>query len=208
MSKTLKNLIFLISILYAVSIEPKFLEKEQYFKPFVSVPLISKPQIEEERQISVFAQDNKPKVQTAVKCLFLNGYDVYDISGIRVVCNYIRDIYMLIYLLEEQEDLEVRIKKDYILNPKESGYRSVHVVFQTRVTMSSETRWVPVEIQFRTIAMDMWASLDHELRYKSKYELDDEANERLRMYADELYKIDTNMQRIFIKSTSEGDFND
>ncbi len=82
MSKTLKNLIFLISILYAVSIEPKFIEKEQYFKPFVSVPLISKPQIEEERQISVFAQDNKPKVQTAVKCLFLNGYDVYDISGI------------------------------------------------------------------------------------------------------------------------------
>ena len=134
--------------------------------------------------------------------------NVYDISGIRVVCNYIRDIYMLIYLLEEQEDLEVRIKKDYILNPKESGYRSVHVVFQTRVTMSSETRWVPVEIQFRTIAMDMWASLEHELRYKSKYELDDETNERLRMYADELYKIDTNMQRIFIKSTSEGDFND
>ena len=115
---------------------------------------------------------------------------------------------MLIYLLEEQEDLEVKIKKDYILNPKESGYRSVHVVFQTRVTMSSETRWVPVEIQFRTIAMDMWASLEHELRYKSKYELDDEANERLRMYADELYKIDANMQRIFIKSTSEGDFND
>ena len=82
MSKNLKNLIFLISILYAVSIEPKFLEKEQNFKPFVSVPLISKPQIEEERQISVFAEDNKPKVQKAVKCLFLYGYDIYDISGI------------------------------------------------------------------------------------------------------------------------------
>ena len=83
MSKTLKNLIFLISILYAVSIEPKFIEKEQYFKPFVSVPLISKPQIEEERQISVFAtENNEPKVKKAVKCLFLNGFDVFDISGL------------------------------------------------------------------------------------------------------------------------------
>jgi putative GTP pyrophosphokinase len=133
---------------------------------------------------------------------------IYDIAGVRVVCNYIDDIDVIIELLMQQKNLRIRLRKDYITNPKPTGYRSVHIVFEKQMFLEDEEIWTPIEIQFRTIAMDMWASLEHELRYKSKYELDDEANERLRMYADELYKIDTNMQRIFIKSTSEGDFND
>ena len=77
----------------------------------------------------------------------------------------------------------------------------MHVVFQTRVTMSSETRWVPVEIQFRTIAMDMWASLEHELRYKSKMELSDDDKKRLKEYADKLYEIDVAMQKMYNENT-------
>ena len=79
MSKTLKNLIFLISILYAVSIEPKFLEKEQNFKPFVSVPLISKPQLEE---IPMYSFAEEKRIGKAIKCLYLDNYDIYDISGL------------------------------------------------------------------------------------------------------------------------------
>lgn len=138
------------------------------------------------------------------------GYDMnfdtlkkylYDIAGIRVVCNYINDIYQIINLLTKQKDLEVLLTKDYIVNPKESGYRSVHVVFSIEMYLNNEVRNVPVEIQFRTIAMDMWASLEHELRYKSNTILSDENKKNLRQYSDDLYNVDLNMQRVYISAT-------
>lgn len=138
------------------------------------------------------------------------GYDMnfdtlkkylYDIAGIRVVCNYINDIYQIINLLTKQKDLEVLITKDYIVNPKESGYRSVHVVFSIEMYLNNEVRNVPVEIQFRTIAMDMWASLEHELRYKSNTKLSEENKKNLRQYSDDLYNVDLNMQRVYISAT-------
>ena len=113
---------------------------------------------------------------------------IYDIAGMRVICNYINDIYQIVTMMKQQKDLKIKISKDYIRNPKPTGYRSLHIVFEMAIYVDNIQVYVPIEIQFRTIAMDMWASLEHELRYKSKYELDDEANERLRMYADELYK--------------------
>lgn len=126
---------------------------------------------------------------------------IYDIAGMRVICNYINDIYQIINLLSEQKDLTIRLKKDYILNPKPSGYRSVHIVFDLEMYIDKKTKIVPVEIQFRTIAMDMWASLEHELRYKSKDELSQEDKDNLRKYSDDLYNVDLNMQRIYISKT-------
>lgn len=129
---------------------------------------------------------------------------LYDIAGIRVICNYINDIYQIINLLSQQKDLKVYLQKDYIVNPKETGYRSYHVVFSIEMYIGGECKHVPIEIQFRTIAMDMWASLEHELRYKGKSELTNKQKENLRKYSDELYQIDLNMQRIYI-STMVGD---
>lgn len=138
------------------------------------------------------------------------GYDMnfdtlrkylYDIAGIRVVCNYINDIYQIINLLTKQKDLKVLLTKDYIVSPKESGYRSVHVVFSIEMYLNNEVRNVPVEIQFRTIAMDMWASLEHELRYKSNTILSEENKSNLRKYSDDLYMVDLNMQRVYISAT-------
>lgn len=134
--------------------------------------------------------------------------EVHDIAGIRVVCNYMNDIYQIIDLLTKQKDIKVLLTKDYIVNPKTSGYRSVHMVFSIEIYMNSQTRTVPVEIQFRTLAMDMWASLEHELRYKSKNEFSDVQKQKLREYSDDLYKVDLNMQRMYIVTTVGEDIDD
>ena len=127
--------------------------------------------------------------------------NVYDIAGIRVICNYINDIYQIVNLLCQQRDLSIQIKKDYIISPKPTGYRSLHIVFEIELYFNNEIKKVPVEIQFRTIAMDMWASLEHELRYKSNNNLTDEEKNNLKSYSDTLYNIDLNMQRIYIANT-------
>ncbi len=133
---------------------------------------------------------------------------IYDIAGIRVVCNYINDIYQIINLLTKQKDLNVLLKKDYIVNPKESGYRSLHIVFSIEMYLDEEVKFVPVEIQFRTLAMDMWASLEHELRYKSRNNLSMQDKVNLRQYSEQLYNIDLNMQRIYISAIVGDDDND
>lgn len=133
---------------------------------------------------------------------------IYDIAGIRVVCNYINDIYQIIDLLVKQKDLNVLLKKDYIVNPKESGYRSMHIVFSIEMYLDDEIKYVPVEIQFRTLAMDMWASLEHELRYKSKNSLSEQDKMNLRQYSEQLYNVDLNMQRIYIAAVVGDNDND
>ncbi len=127
--------------------------------------------------------------------------NIYDIAGIRVICNYINDIYQIINLLCQQRDLAIQVKKDYIISPKPTGYRSLHIVFDVELYFNNKIKKVPVEIQFRTIAMDMWASLEHELRYKSNNNLTEEEKQNLKNYSDTLYNIDLNMQRIYIANT-------
>ena len=92
---------------------------------------------------------------------------VMDIAGIRVICNFIDDIYLMEKLLMRQADVTLVRRKDYIETPKESGYRSLHLVVQTPIYLSDKTEAIPVEIQMRTVAMDYWASLEHMLRYKN-----------------------------------------
>jgi len=130
--------------------------------------------------------------------------NIYDIAGIRVVCNYINDIYQIINLLNKQKDLDIVLTKDYIVNPKDTGYRSLHMVIEKQIYINDEMKIVPVEIQFRTLAMDMWASLEHELRYKSHNNLSDEDKDNLKKYSLDLYEVDLNMQRIFINTTTNG----
>jgi putative GTP pyrophosphokinase len=127
---------------------------------------------------------------------------IYDIAGVRVICKYVNDIYHIINLLREQKDLKIKLIKDYIKNPKPTGYRSIHVVFNMEIYIDSTIRVVPVEIQFRTIAMDMWASLEHELRYKSNNKLSEEEGKALSKYADDLYNIDVKMQDLYLSIDS------
>lgn len=92
--------------------------------------------------------------------------ELADVAGIRVICSYVDDIYAVLNSLSHQTDISILEVKDYIENPKPSGYRSLHVILEIPVFFFKESKQVKVEIQFRTIAMDYWASLEHGLRYK------------------------------------------
>ena len=120
-----------------------------------------------------------------------------DIAGIRIVCNYLDDIYRIADLLQRQRDVEFVHRRDYIENPKESGYRSLHLVIRIPVFLSSHTELVPVEVQIRTIAMDFWASLEHQLRYKSNHETTQQLRRRLQQCAEASAALDREMQDIY-----------
>lgn len=92
---------------------------------------------------------------------------IMDIAGIRVIVSYVQDAYSILHYLEKQDDLEVVTVKDYIANPKPNGYRSLHFIVKIPVFFLDGRQNIPVEIQIRTIAMDFWASLEHDLKYKS-----------------------------------------
>jgi putative GTP pyrophosphokinase len=92
--------------------------------------------------------------------------NIHDIAGIRVICQFIDDIYVLADCLLAQDDVTLVDKKDYITNPKENGYRSLHLIIEVPIYLHNEKRKMKVEVQLRTIAMDFWASLEHRLIYK------------------------------------------
>lgn len=119
-----------------------------------------------------------------------------DIAGIRVICSFPEDIYILAELLARQDDIIVLEKKDYIANPKESGYRSLHLILDIPIFLSTGKKHMKVEVQFRTIAMDFWASLEHKLKYKKDVANADEIGEELKRCADIINETDFRMQEI------------
>ncbi len=92
--------------------------------------------------------------------------NIYDVAGIRIICSFPQDIYTLADCLLRQDDITLIEKKDYIKNPKKSGYRSLHLIVEVPIFLEDEKKLVKAEVQLRTIAMDFWASLDHKLQYK------------------------------------------
>ncbi len=92
--------------------------------------------------------------------------NINDVAGVRVICSFPEDIYMLADCLLNQDDIRLIEKKDYIKNPKKSGYRSLHLIIEVPIFLKNEKKYMKVEVQLRTIAMDFWASLEHKLRYK------------------------------------------
>ncbi len=120
-----------------------------------------------------------------------------DIAGIRVVCNYIDDIYTVADLLTAQDDVKLLKRKDYIQNPKPNGYRSLHLVIETPVYLSEKKEMVHVEVQIRTIAMNFWATLEHDLKYKTDSEVSAELAEQLKNCAETIADTDRQMQDIY-----------
>lgn len=120
-----------------------------------------------------------------------------DIAGIRVVCYYVNDIYALAEILATRDDFKLVKIKDYIKNPKPSGYRSLHLIVMIPVYLSTCRREVPVEIQIRTIAMDFWASLEHQLRYKTHSPVPPELRDELHELAGTIAETDLRMQDIY-----------
>ena len=109
-----------------------------------------------------------------------------DIAGVRVICSYIDDVYAVAEMLARQDDVRVIRTRDYIAQPKENGYRSLHLIIEIPVFLQRGKLLVPVEVQFRTIAMDLWASLEHQLRYKGLSDIPRDISDELQSAADHL----------------------
>ena len=121
---------------------------------------------------------------------------IYDAAGIRIICAYIDDVYTVVKMLKKFKDLKILKEKDYIKNPKSNGYRSYHIVFQVPLDIAGEVHPVNIEIQIRTIAMDFWASLEHEMKYKKNIKNQKMIVEELKRCANEIATTDINMQAI------------
>lgn len=119
-----------------------------------------------------------------------------DIAGVRIICKYITDIYHVRDLLLKSDRYTFIKEKDYIKTPKPSGYRSLHLIVETDVSVDGENRKIRCEIQLRTSAMDSWASLEHNMRYKSDLPENEQINESLKSCAEALHNTDLEMQRI------------
>ncbi|MFF3026139.1 MULTISPECIES: GTP pyrophosphokinase family protein [Microbacterium] len=122
--------------------------------------------------------------------------EITDIAGVRVTCSFIADVYRLFDLLTAQDDITVRIVKDYIKNPKPNGYKSLHAILEVPVFLSTGALSVPVEVQFRTIAMDFWASLEHKIYYKFSNQVPSHLVDSLTDAADAAAELDSRMERL------------
>lgn len=119
-----------------------------------------------------------------------------DVAGLRIICSFPDDIYRLAELFIKQDDIVLVRQKDYIKNPKQNGYRSLHLILDVPIFLSNGKKYMKVEVQFRTIAMDFWASLEHKLKYKRDVGNTDEIVKQLKMCADSIEDLDYQMQKI------------
>lgn len=119
-----------------------------------------------------------------------------DVAGVRVICSFPDDVYVLADALLKQDDITLVERKDYIKNPKPNGYRSLHLIVTVPIFLAHEKRLMKVEIQLRTIAMDSWASLEHQLRYKKDYEFDEKMAQELLRCAELSAELDSRMDAL------------
>ena len=136
--------------------------------------------------------------------------DMQDIAGIRIMCQFVDDIYRVVDLIHERQDMQVVEERDYIQNAKPSGYRSYHMVIEYSVFYLMDQKKIIAEIQIRTLAMNFWATVEHTLNYKYQGKYPEDISKRLKTTAEAAYKLDEEMssikdevqeaQRIFTKS--------
>lgn len=143
---------------------------------------------------SIFEKLNRKGLEISIEAA---KEHLTDIAGIRVVCYYIDDIYKIAEMLKSQDDIILIRETDYIKEPKPNGYRSLHLVVKVPVFFSDRKELVPVEIQIRTMAMDFWASLEHQLRYKTMETVPPSVSKELQECAEKIAYTDLKMQDIY-----------
>lgn len=127
---------------------------------------------------------------------------VNDVAGVRVICSYVDDIYLIADAITKQSDVELLLEKDYVASPKPNGYRSLHLIVKVPVYLSDKRVDTKVEIQIRTIAMDFWASLEHQLRYKKDSPDADVIVDELRECAESINSADVKMSELRLRMES------
>lgn len=124
--------------------------------------------------------------------------EIKDIAGVRIICSFVEDVYLIANCFLEQDDIRLIEIKDYIKNPKPSGYRSLHLIIEIPIFLQNEKRFMKVEVQLRTLAMDLWASQEHKLRYKKEIPEKDQEylHDELNKVALTLNQIDLHMEEL------------
>ena len=145
------------------------------------------------------------KEQSIIDKMKRHGYELtmdnavqrlYDIAGVRAICAFEHDVYHLAEVLLQHADIRLHHRKDFIRNPKESGYRSLHLLISVPIYLAAGKRDVRVEVQLRTITMDLWASMEHELRYKQQIAFPENLNREILECADLSAALDERMGRL------------
>ncbi len=144
--------------------------------------------------MSIFEKANRKGYELTFESIREN---MNDIAGIRVICPFLEDIYSVAEMLTNQDDIRMVQIKDYIQHPKDNGYRSLHIVVEVPIFLSDRKEYMKVEVQIRTIAMDFWASLEHQIHYKKSIgENDTRIVQELKECADTIFQTDTKMETI------------
>jgi len=123
-------------------------------------------------------------------------YELEDIAGIRVMCQFVDDIYRVVDLIRNRKDMQIMYEKDYITDVKVSGYRSYHIIVKYPVNMADGVKEILAEFQIRTLAMNFWATVEHSLNYKYKHRIPEEIKVKLKSAADAAFKLDQDMLEI------------
>ena len=143
--------------------------------------------------------------ESAIKKLDKKGYDltfenlehhVHDMVGIRIVCSFLSDVYDIVELIKNSKQFKILEEKDYINNPKDSGYVSYHLNLLVPIHLDEKIEYVEAEVQIRTIAMDFWASLDHKIRYKFPSEIPSEVQEEIYNCSLDIRQLDDKMEKL------------
>lgn len=187
--KTFEKLMFIYSIaLKEVNTKLEILKDE--FKIFYDYDLIDHINKRVKKPTSIINKMKEKDCELTYKGMIEN---INDIAGIRVVCPLKKDIYSVKNLVDKIPGIRVIKEKDYIRNPKKSGYSSYHQIVEIPVSLSQNVIYVRVEIQIRTMAMDFWASLEHKLKYKTKDQVSKNISKELVSYAKVINKVDNKM---------------
>lgn len=173
-------------------IELKINTIQEEMKLFSNYDPIEYIKVRIKRPESIIKKMRRRSLELTYENLYTN---ISDIAGIRIVCNFKKDVYNLLNIIENMQDFRILTKKDYLKNPKQSGYMSYHLITEVPVTLSSGTIYVKVEIQIRTLGMDFWANIEHKLKYKND-EISQKQSKNLVKYAKVINNIDDNMLTI------------
>ena len=181
--------------------------KEEYLEPFMHLMMQYEcAMLEVQTKLEVLNKElalvNSRNPFESIKARLKSPESIYGkmqrkgIPGIRVICSFPEDIYKLVECLLKQDDIILIEMKDYIKNPKPNGYRSLHLILDIPIFLTGEKKHMRVEVQFRTIAMDFWASLEHKMKYKKDVENAESISEELKYCADLICQLDKRMQQI------------
>ncbi|MFQ6793024.1 MAG: GTP pyrophosphokinase family protein [Thomasclavelia sp.] len=178
-----------------MEVETKFRVLNEEFSVYYDQNPIETIKSRLKSQTSILKKLKKKNIAFSLKNIEEN---IFDVAGIRVICSFEDDIYLLAECLLKQDDVKLIEKKDYIKNPKSNGYRSLHLIIEIPIFLKNEKRAMKVEVQLRTIAMDFWASLEHKLRYKKSLDekITKSISQSLLECADISAKLDHKMQMI------------